>query len=86
MMNSEFILQQAQIFAQYILKNAGSSPRKQVAMALQRVTQRQPTDEEIDRGLTLLESLKTDNHMNDDQARKYFCLVALNLNEMMYLD
>ena len=48
--------------------------------------QRQPTPEEVTRGLKLIETLKTEQKLNDDQARKYFCLVALNLNEFMYLD
>lgn len=86
MMNSEFALEQAQLFADFIKKAAGDSVSDQVRLALSRVMQRQPTETEVQQGLSLMESLKTENKLNDEQARKYFCLVALNLNEMMYLD
>jgi hypothetical protein len=85
MMNGEFIQQQAEIFAR-LLQQKTDSPEEQVTLALRRVMQRQPTPEEVTRGLKLIETLKTEQKLNDDQARKYFCLVALNLNEFMYLD
>ncbi|MEO2016900.1 MAG: DUF1553 domain-containing protein, partial [Fuerstiella sp.] len=85
MMNSEFIQQQAEIFAQ-LLQGKADSAQGQVTLALQRVMQRQPTPEEVTRGLKLIETLKTEHNLSDDQARKYFCLLALNLNEFMYLD
>ena len=85
MMNSDFIQQQADIFSQ-MLKQKTDSAEEQVTLALQRVMQRQPTADEVSRGLMLMETLKTEQKLNDDQARKYFCLVALNLNEFMYLD
>ena len=48
--------------------------------------QRVPSADEVERGTTLMNRLKTEHHMTDDQALKYFCLVALNLNEFIYLD
>ncbi len=86
MLNSDFILQQAEVFADFLSEASGDSAASQVEAALARVMQRKPTQPEINRGLELIESLKKDNNMNDKQARKYFCLVALNLNELMYLD
>ena len=85
MLNSEFLQQQAEAFAQSLRKSADSA-EKQVEIALARVTQRTPTSEEIARGLKLMESLRKENNMNDDQALRYFCLLALNLNEFIYLD
>lgn len=86
MLNSEFSQQQAQQFADYIAKEAGDEVVPQIKLALSRVMQRQPTDAEVSRAMELINSLKTTHKMNDKQARKYFCLLALNLNEMMYLD
>ncbi|MEQ9406270.1 MAG: PSD1 and planctomycete cytochrome C domain-containing protein [Fuerstiella sp.] len=86
MLNSDFILQQAEAFARYLQKAAGDSDRDQVTLALFRVMQRPPTPEEVNRGLRLMKQLRTENKLNQDQALKYFCLVALNLNEFMYLD
>jgi hypothetical protein len=55
-------------------------------MALLRVTQREPSQEEVNRGLDLISSLEKENDLSPEKARKYFFLVALNLNEFLYLD
>ena len=86
MLNSDFALEQAEIFADMLKKKAGDSSAERVTFALRRVTQREPTDDEIQRGLDLMAGLKKENNLNDEKALKYFCLVALNLNEFMYLD
>ena len=86
LLNSEFILEQASIFAAMLNDDHPDMLEAQIRIALQRVTQRQPTDTEISRGVKLINTLQTDNHMTLEQARKYFCLVALNLNEFIYLD
>jgi hypothetical protein len=85
MINSEFMQQQADVFAKYVRQSADTA-EKQVHTALSRVMQRTPSAEEVAHGLELMESLKTEHRMNDDQTLKYFCLLALNLNEFMYLD
>ena len=38
------------------------------------------------RGLRLMDSLQREDHASKDAALKYFCLMALNLNEMVYLN
>ena len=86
MMNSQFILKQADTFAAFLKSSNSESRKNQVSLALSRVMQRKPTEGEIETGLKLMDSLKNDEGMNDDQALKFFCLVALNLNEFMYLD
>ncbi len=86
LMNSQFAQEQADLFSELLLEHAGESPAAQVTMALTRVTQRTPSEEEVQRGVKLIESLQTENKLSADQARKYFCLVALNLNEFIYLD
>lgn len=85
MMNSEFILLQAEKFARYVATEKTDSTAR-VQLALSRAMQRQPTKTEIQRGLDLITSLKENDGMNDQDALKYLCLVALNLNELMYLD
>lgn len=57
-----------------------------VRMALRRVTQREPSPAEVTRGLDLISSLEKENDLAPEKARKYFFLVALNLNEFLYLD
>ena len=58
----------------------------QVEMALSRAVQRNPTGDEIDRGIKLIEKLQLTNKVDAQRALEYFCLVVLNLNEFMYLD
>lgn len=86
MLNSDFILQQASLFAEFLNQKAPDDAQRQVQLALERVTQRPPTEEQIRRGLDLMEALQTDQQLSQEEARKYFCLVALNLNEFLYLD
>lgn len=86
MLNSDFILQQASLFAEFLNEKAPDDPQRQVELALERVTQRPATEEQIRRGLDLMEALQADQQLSQEEARKYFCLVALNLNEFLYLD
>ena len=86
MLNSDFIQHQAKILADYIVQNAGSKVEDQIALALTRVTQRQPSEQEISQGVELINTLQNENGMSEDEARQFYCLVALNLNEFIYLD
>jgi hypothetical protein len=86
LLNSEFLNQQAEVFAARLRMEAGDDLRKQVRLGLYLVTSREPTGAEIKRGVRLVESLKAEEHATPEVALKYFCLMALNLNEMVYLD
>jgi hypothetical protein len=85
MLNSEFVNEQAQVFAEH-LKKQSADPRQQVTIALTRVLQREPLADEIDEGLALMQRLKDVRGASSDVALVQFCLVALNLNEFLYLD
>ena len=86
LLNSQFMSEQAEEFAKCVREEAGEKDGDRVALALSRVTQREPTEKEIQRGVSLLNSLRDEHKMSEEQALKYFCLVALNLNEFVYLD
>ena len=85
MLNSAFINEQGKVFAQFLKKSA-SDPEAQVTTALWRTLQRQPTPKEVQRGVRMIQSLQREDGMSADQALQTFCVVALNLNEFMYLD
>ncbi len=56
-------------------------------MALRRVTQREPTAEEVERGVAFIGATARTTHGSPpDEALRNFCLLALNLNEFVYLD
>lgn len=86
MINSEFLNRQAEVFAARLRREAGDDLRKQVRLALSLVTAREPADAEVERGAHLVESLQREEHATPALALKYFCLMALNLNEMVYLN
>ena len=85
MINGAFLNAQASLLAERIGREAGPGVEARVARALRVVTCRPPTDAEIQRGLTLIETLQAGG-ASPESALRSFCLVALNLNEFLYLD
>lgn len=86
MINSEFLNRQAEVFATRLRKEAGDDVRKQVRLALYLVTSREPTSAEVKRGMRLVVLLRQEEHATSEVALKYFCLMALNLNEIVFLN
>lgn len=85
MLNSQFTNRQAQHFADAVMDIADTSTA-QVTEVLRRVMQREPAEDEVQRGVELIEQLKAEESLNSQQALQAFCLLALNLNEFVYLD
>ncbi|MBI2806234.1 MAG: DUF1549 domain-containing protein [Planctomycetes bacterium] len=85
-LNGDFLNEQAKVFANRVKKEAGADVSAQVRRALYLATSRVPTDAEIRRGVTLIETLQREDRVNADAALQAFCLVVLNLNEFVYLD
>ncbi len=86
LLNSDFANRQARHLAQRVRDEVGSSVERQVERTLWLVTQRVPTRADVQRGLDLLKLLDSDEHLDSDQALDAFCLLALNLNEFLFLD
>ncbi|MFV0442372.1 MAG: PSD1 and planctomycete cytochrome C domain-containing protein [Planctomycetaceae bacterium] len=87
MLNSEFLNQESERLAHQAILVAGPDDiAGQVQEMLRRVTQRKPTEIEVDRGVQLIRALQQKFGLSLDHARQQFALVALNLNEFVYLD
>ncbi|MEZ6117963.1 MAG: DUF1549 domain-containing protein [Pirellulaceae bacterium] len=86
MLNGKFINDQASVLADRLIREAGPELKSQVAMALRLVSQRAPADEEVNEGVQLIKRLQDEDGVTPDAALKTFCLMALNLNEFIYLD
>jgi hypothetical protein len=86
MINGDFINQQSGLLAQRLRREAGEDVRRQVRLGLNLVTSRSPKESEVRAAVALVESLRKENNVQPEVALKYFCLMALNLNEMVYLD
>jgi hypothetical protein len=50
------------------------------------VTQHDPPAMDIARGEQFVHDMQQQEHMNQHDALKAFCLLSLNLNEFVYLD
>src|SRR5439155_8504467 len=86
MINSAFVNQQAQVFADSLRQEAGGDVAAQVRLALRRVTQRTPTAAEVERGVQFVAAMRDEEKLPAPEALRRFCLLALNLNEFVYLD
>ena len=85
-LNGEFFNKQASLLADRLRADAGDDAPAQIARGLELALQRQPTANEIQRGIDLIDQWKTKDNVAADQALDYFCLLVLNLNELFYLD
>ncbi len=86
MLNSEFINQRAEAFAKRLMTEEPTSVNKQVALGLRLVTQREPKTAEIRRALAFMQDLQANEKADPNKALALFCLMALNLNEFVFLD
>jgi mono/diheme cytochrome c family protein len=86
LLNSDFLHQQAAVFAGRLRREAGDDVAKQVRRALFLATGRPPADKEVRRGLNLIKSLQEKDGATVDVSVQYFYLMVLNLNEFVYLD
>ncbi|MFM7322853.1 MAG: PSD1 and planctomycete cytochrome C domain-containing protein, partial [Armatimonadota bacterium] len=85
LLNSKFVNEQAGILARNA-RAAAPDRSNRVRWILRRVLQRNPNAKELARGIRLIEDLVARDRMDEDAATTSFCLVALNLNEFLYLD
>ncbi|HWE40242.1 MAG TPA: PSD1 and planctomycete cytochrome C domain-containing protein [Isosphaeraceae bacterium] len=85
MLNGTFLRDQSRLLSARVRRESGGDRTKQVERTLRLVTCRKPADAEVRRGLDLISGLESGG-MKPDDALASFCLVALNLNEFLYLD
>jgi len=86
LINGDFANEQAALFAKSVQSAAGEDSRKQVSMVLGRVYQRTPSSTEVERGLKFLQESVGQDGLTKEEALRRFCLVALNLNEFLFLN
>ena len=86
MLNSVFTNDAAATFAKQVRERAGEDIPASVALVLRRTLQRAPTPLEVTRGVQLIADLREKFPLSAEDALKYYCLMALNLNEFVYLD
>lgn len=90
MMNSEFMQQQSKVFAERIAAEAGgpdmADTKSCVRRAIEVALVREPTDDEVQHGLALINELEMTEGISPGRSLELYCLFLLNLNEFAYLD
>jgi Protein of unknown function (DUF1553)/Protein of unknown function (DUF1549)/Planctomycete cytochrome C len=86
LLNGEVINDQARIFAEAVRARSGEDHAARVRLVLRRATQRDPSPREVERGVEFLARMQGQHGLDPSQALAKFCLLALNLNEFIYLD
>lgn len=85
MLNSKFVNDQAAVFAEK-MRGEGGTVREQIAAGLSQLFQREATSDELDHLETLHQKFQTDAGLSEKEALDRIALLALNLNEFIYLD
>jgi hypothetical protein len=86
MLNSEFTNTEAQRMAQNILQSVDvSDVTAQVTEALQRTTQREIAETEVQTGVEFIHRLRSRDGADPQQALARFCLMSINLNEFLFV-
>ena len=86
LLNSEFVNAQAEALAKHVEAEGAANLQTKVWMVLNKVTQRVPDNSEVDRGLAFIAEMQQAHGHDEAEAFERFCLLALNLNEFMYID
>ena len=85
LMNGPFVNKQASVLAARVRQEVGQEPRAFTTRVLTLVQQRPPTSVEIAEGMNLMARLQR-HGTKPEQAQNLLCLMALNLDEFLYLD
>ena len=86
MLNGKFMNDSAKAFANRLRKEGGDKHTSQVQHGLRIVLSRDPTEKEVKAGEKMIGDMKVKFNLSDEEALNRFALLALNLNEFVYLD
>ena len=86
MLNGKFINQQALDFAKRMRQQGGSTLVDQIQFGLKLVLSRQPSGEEFNLANDFVQTLIEKEQVDQQTALDRFALLALNLNEFIFLD
>lgn len=86
MLNGKFINDQALAFANRMRWEGGVTVEDRVRFGLQLVLCREPESSEVQQALTFMQELQQHEGVSPEVALDRFALLALNLNEFIFLD
>ena len=86
LLNSDFVNTQAEALAKQVNGEHAANLQTKVWLVLNKVTQRTPNNDEVDQGLAMIREMQDSFGYDEALAFERFCLLALNLNEFLYID
>lgn len=86
MLNSDWMQEQADHLLARVQREVGPELPAQAQRCLELTQCRTADQADVDELLDLVERLRKKHKLSDDEARHAMCLVALNLNEFLYID
>jgi len=90
MMNGGFLQTQARVFAERVRREVGGPDGENTAAMVRRALEvalaRSVSDDEVARGVALIDALEDKDGVGPSRALELYCLMILNLNEFTYLD
>jgi hypothetical protein len=86
LMNGPFVLRQAALFANRVVKAAGTSRAAQINRAYRLAFGRGPSDDEMKRSLKFIESRTHGSDSGSDTALVDLCHSLFNFNEFVYVE
>ena len=86
LLNGQFLQEESKELAEHVKEHAGDDRSRQVSYLLEIALNRPATTREVERGITLMQTLQSKHNLSAQRAFELYCLVVLNLNEFVYLD
>ena len=86
MLNGKFMNDSAKAFANRLRNEGGKEMQDHVRNALRIVFSRTPKNKEINAGINMMKEMMENFNLSEEEALDRFALLALNLNEFVYLD
>jgi hypothetical protein len=86
MLNSDFTNDRSQAFAERLQGEYPGDLEAQVRRGLHLVTGRNPDTIDVEDGIRFIHDLRDSEGLDERGALSAFCLVAMNLNEFLYVD
>ena len=86
LLNSNFVNDKAAIFAKRLEDEVKGNISDRIKRGLEIVTSKPASPESIKIAEEMVQNLKNEHGLDDKAALQRFCLVALNMNEFMFVD
>jgi Protein of unknown function (DUF1553)/Protein of unknown function (DUF1549)/PA14 domain/Planctomycete cytochrome C len=86
MLNDDFSNEQAKLLAQRLVKESPNDVDAQVRRAIRLTTGRIPGRDDVSKDVGFIKTLQRQDNLNELEALRLYCLLALNTNEFIYLD